>query len=89
MQKSIMDNITLLKGKTFKLEGNCDEFGSDEYNLALGLKRANNVKSMLVENGISADTVSLVSLGEGNPSCVEKTEECYAKNRRVDFKLSN
>ncbi len=87
MQGNLKTNSGLLKGKTFKLEGNCDEFGSDEYNFALGLKRANTVKSALVNEGISADSISMVSLGEGNPVCLEKTQECWAKNRRVDFKL--
>ncbi|MDD5717814.1 MAG: OmpA family protein [Sulfuricurvum sp.] len=80
-------NNASLKGKSFKLEGNCDEFGSDEYNFALGLKRANAVKSALVNGGINSDSISMVSLGEGNPTCLDKTQECWAKNRRVDFKL--
>ena len=87
MQASLKANGGLVKNKTFKLEGNCDEFGSDEYNFALGLKRANSVKSALVESGVSADAISMTSLGEGNPVCSEKTQECWAKNRRVDFKL--
>lgn len=87
MQEKLKANSALLKNKTFKLEGNCDEFGSDEYNFALGLKRANSVKSALVDTGISADSISMTSLGEGNPVCLEKTQECWAKNRRVDFKL--
>jgi peptidoglycan-associated lipoprotein len=87
MQAVMMTNSGLLKGKTFKLEGNCDEFGSDEYNFALGLKRANTVKTGLVNNGVSADAISMTSLGEGNPVCTEKTQECWAKNRRVDIKL--
>ncbi|MGZ8546373.1 MAG: OmpA family protein [Sulfuricurvum sp.] len=87
MQAALTTNSGLLKGKTFKLEGNCDEFGSDEYNFALGLKRANTVKTALVNEGISADSIAMVSLGEGNPVCTEKTPECWAKNRRVDFKL--
>ena len=87
MQGAVKEDSGLLKNKTFKLEGNCDEFGSDEYNVALGLKRANAVKTALVEEGISADSIAMVSLGEGNPVCTEKTQECWAKNRRVDFKL--
>ena len=87
MQVSLKTNGNLVKNKTFKLEGNCDEFGSDEYNFALGLKRANSVKSVLIEGGVSADAISMTSLGEGNPVCSEKTQECWAKNRRVDFKL--
>ena len=87
MQENIKTNSALVKNKTFKLEGNCDEFGSDEYNFALGLKRANAVKAALVNEGISADSISMTSLGEGNPVCLEKTQECWAKNRRVDLKL--
>jgi len=87
MQAPMSSNSALLKGKTVKLEGNCDEFGSDEYNYALGLKRANAVKTALVNDGMSADAISMVSFGESNPVCLEKNAECWAKNRRVDFKL--
>jgi len=87
MQAAMKANSGLVKGKTFKLEGNCDEFGSDEYNFALGLKRANAVKTALVNEGIGADSIAMISFGEGNPVCLEKTPECWAKNRRVDFKL--
>jgi peptidoglycan-associated lipoprotein len=87
MMASVKGNAALLKNKTFKLEGNCDEFGSDEYNFALGLKRANAVKTALVNEGVTADSISMVSLGEGNPACAEKTQECWAKNRRVEVKL--
>ena len=70
-----------------KLEGNCDEWGSDEYNFALGLKRANAVKKALVSEGVNANRISMVSYGESNPTCSDKTQECWSKNRRVDFKL--
>jgi len=70
-----------------KLEGNCDEWGSDEYNYALGLKRANSVKSALVTEGVDAGRITMVSYGESNPVCSDKTQECWAQNRRVDFKL--
>lgn len=87
MQDAMTKNTLLVKGKSIKIEGNCDEFGSDEYNFALGLKRANTVKTALVNGGANADSITMVSLGEGNPVCLEKTQECWAKNRRVDFKL--
>lgn len=75
------------KDYSVKLEGNCDEWGSDEYNFALGLKRTDAVKKALVAEGIDASRISMVSYGESNPVCTDKTKECWAKNRRVNFKL--
>lgn len=72
---------------TIKLEGNCDEWGSDEYNFALGLKRSNSVKKALVAEGVNANRITMVSYGESNPTCTNKTKDCWAQNRRVDFKL--
>jgi peptidoglycan-associated lipoprotein len=77
---------TLGNGKV-KLEGNCDEFGTDEYNYALGLKRTKVVKDVLVAQGIPADKIILVSFGESNPQCHEASDDCYARNRRVDLHL--
>ena len=72
---------------TVKVSGNTDEWGTDEYNYALGLKRANSVKDALVANGVNAN-IALVSLGESSPVCTEKTKACWAKNRRVEHDLS-
>jgi peptidoglycan-associated lipoprotein len=77
----------ITKSLSVKLEGNCDEWGSDEYNFALGLKRAEAVKKALVNDGIDPSRISMVSYGESNPVCTEHTRECWAKNRRVNFKL--
>jgi len=70
-----------------KLEGNCDEWGSDEYNYALGLKRAKATKDAMVAEGVSASRITMVSFGESNPTCTDQTQNCWAQNRRVDFKL--
>ena len=67
------------------IEGNADERGSDEYNYALGLKRAEAVKSALVNSGVTAE-LTTITYGESKPVCTEKTDDCFAKNRRVDFK---
>ena len=72
---------------SIKVEGNCDEWGTDEYNYALGLKRAKSTKDALVRNGVSADRIAVVSFGESNPVCTEKSKACDAQNRRVEFKV--
>jgi len=68
-----------------RVEGNCDEFGTDEYNHALGLKRAKAVKSVLTANGIPSSAISVVSYGESNPVCTGTTPACHAKNRRAEI----
>jgi len=78
--------LSAYSGK-IKVEGNCDEWGTDEYNYALGLKRANAVKDALVADGLDAANISLVSFGESNPVCSDKNAECWQKNRRAEHKL--
>ena len=68
-----------------RIEGNCDEFGTDEYNYALGLKRAKAVKAILVSNGIPASKIAVVSYGESNPVCRGNNPACHAKNRRAEI----
>lgn len=70
-----------------KLEGNCDEWGTDEYNYALGLKRAKTAKDALIADGVSEDKIIMVSFGESNPVCKDKTVSCWKLNRRVDYRL--
>ncbi len=75
------------KDLTIKVEGNCDEWGSDEYNYALGLKRAKSVSNALAMKGVERSRMVLISYGESNPVCTEHTKACWAKNRRVEFEL--
>ncbi|KGQ18808.1 Outer membrane protein P6 [Lysobacter dokdonensis DS-58] len=67
------------------LEGNADERGSREYNLGLGERRGNAVSSALQANGGSGSQITVVSYGEERPTCNESTEDCWAKNRRVEI----
>jgi OOP family OmpA-OmpF porin len=71
--------------KKVVVEGNCDERGTNEYNMALGQRRADAAAKYLTDLGIAKDRVSTVSYGEEKPICKEATEECWGKNRRDDF----
>jgi peptidoglycan-associated lipoprotein len=65
-----------------QIQGNCDERGTEEYNLALGARRANAVKEYLVSLGVSSARIDTISYGKERPVCTESTEECWAQNRR-------
>jgi len=67
------------------IEGHCDERGTDEYNLALGDRRARSAMNYLVANGVKSDRITIVSFGEQKPLCTDKNEACYSKNRRDMF----
>jgi len=73
--------------KTAKMliQGNADDRGSREYNLALGQRRADAVKKRLVLLGATESQIESVSLGEEKPVCTQQTEECWARNRRADM----
>jgi peptidoglycan-associated lipoprotein len=68
-----------------RIEGNADERGSDEYNLALGQRRADVAKRYLVEHGIDAGRIDITSNGEEKPVCQEHDESCWSRNRRDEF----
>ena len=70
------------------IQGNCDERGSREYNIALGQRRADALKRTLVLLGARDNQIETVSLGEEKPRCTEQTEACYAQNRRSDMLYS-
>jgi peptidoglycan-associated lipoprotein len=76
--KSNPNNLVLI-------EGHCDERGTPEYNLALGERRARAALSYLVSQGVQAGRITVISYGEERPQCTEKTEECWARNRRDRF----
>jgi peptidoglycan-associated lipoprotein len=66
-----------------QIEGHCDERGTNEYNLALGERRATSAKNFLVNSGVKSDRISTISYGEERPQCTEHNEECWQKNRRA------
>ena len=82
---NILMNHPLLK---VIIEGNCDERGTGEYNMALGDKRASAAKQYLISRGISTARVNTVSYGKEKPVCTESNEECWTKNRRDHFVLN-
>ena len=73
------------RGKKMLIQGNCDERGSREYNIALGQRRAEGVKRMLVLMGATETQVEPVSLGEEKPRCTDHNEGCWSQNRRSDM----
>lgn len=87
-KKSLSDNIRWLKANPrvrIVVEGHCDERGINEYNLALGDRRAKAVRDFLVAGGIDARRISIISYGEERPVCTELNEQCWSQNRRADF----
>jgi peptidoglycan-associated lipoprotein len=67
------------------IEGHCDERGTNEYNLALGQRRAAATRDYLVSLGIAAARITMISYGEERPICLERDEACWAQNRRAQF----
>jgi len=70
---------------TVRIEGNCDEWGTEEYNYALGLKRANSVKNALIKLGVDPKKLTIISYGELNPVCTAHAKWCWRLNRRDNF----
>ena len=68
-----------------RLEGNADERGSRQYNLGLGERRGNAVMAAVQGSGGSAGQMEVISYGEERPVCTESSEDCWAKNRRVEI----
>ena len=70
------------------VEGHTDDRGSDEYNLALGQRRAAAAKRYLVQRGIPADRIETMSFGEERPTCTDQAEQCWSANRRDEFRIT-
>ena len=79
--KQLIDRPTT----SIRLQGHCDDRGTEQYNLALGQKRAESVKQFLINYGISAGKIETISYGEEKPLCAIKSEDCWERNRRVEF----
>jgi peptidoglycan-associated lipoprotein len=77
--------MTKNSSATISIEGHCDDRGTNEYNLALGDRRAKSVKDFLISVGVPSSRIETISYGEEKPLCTEQTEECWAKNRRAHF----
>lgn len=74
-------------GLRLRIAGNTDERGSDEYNLALGQRRAASVKRYLSDQGIDGGRLDIVSYGEERPAVTESSEEAWRMNRRAEFEI--
>ncbi len=75
------------RSASITVEGHCDERGTNEYNLALGEKRAKAAREYLSLLGVSSGRISLMTYGEERPLCTQSNEECWQKNRRAHFVL--
>jgi peptidoglycan-associated lipoprotein len=85
--KVLDTNATWLKtnNNLVLIEGHCDERGTNEYNLALGERRAKATMNYLVGQGVQANRITIISYGKERPTCTEHSEGCWAKNRRAHF----
>jgi peptidoglycan-associated lipoprotein len=88
-QQSLAQAAQIIKQKGWRvqIEGNADERGSTEYNLALGERRADAAKQALIQGGVTADALKTISYGKEKPVCNESNEDCWQKNRRDHFTL--
>jgi peptidoglycan-associated lipoprotein len=87
---ALRDDVNVIRGilsdfpsQKLLIEGNADERGSEEYNLALGDKRARATEAFLASMGIPNAQLTIVSLGKDRPVCTDQTEDCWQKNRRA------
>lgn len=88
-EKAALDKVSdyLIENSGAKLmvEGHCDDRGTNEYNLALGDRRAKSVQDYLKSTGVSSRRIETISYGEEKPACFDETEGCWTRNRRAHF----
>ena len=88
---TLRQNVSYLKsnsGAVIEIQGHCDERGTNNYNIALGERRAHSTKMYLVSQGISARRIHTISYGEERPFCFDSNDACWLKNRRAHFRIS-
>lgn len=78
-------NLLLNPAVNIRISGHTDERGSNEYNLALGARRARRVKRFLVASGVESSQIEIISFGEEKPFCTESEKHCWKRNRRAHF----
>jgi len=89
-RKTLQKNAETLKAHKdwiVLVEGHCDNRGTVEYNLALGQKRAKEVRDYYTRLGMPESSIGTISYGEEKPVCEDETEICWAKNRKADTKV--
>ncbi|HET6489774.1 MAG TPA: peptidoglycan-associated lipoprotein Pal [Syntrophales bacterium] len=86
--KKEADYLKANKDYNVRIEGNCDERGTNEYNMALGQRRADSAAKALTAAGVDAKRIKTVSYGEEKPVCKESTEACWAMNRNAKFVMT-
>jgi peptidoglycan-associated lipoprotein len=87
----LRQNVSYLKsnsGAIIEIQGHCDERGTNNYNIALGERRARSTKMYLVSQGISSKRIHTISYGEERPFCFDGNDACWFKNRRAHFRIS-
>ena len=86
---SLQGNAAYLKqssGASVVIEGHCDNRGTNEYNLALGQRRADSSRDYMANLGIDRNRMRTTSYGEEKPVCYQNEESCWQRNRRADFR---
>jgi peptidoglycan-associated lipoprotein len=91
--KPLLQSVASWMGKNgsskLSIEGHCDERGTNEYNLALGDRRAKAVRDYLISLGVASGKLDIISYGEEKPLCTDQNEDCWGRNRRAHFVILN